>query len=43
MKEETTKSILEESPAEVEPMLDLTDTDEVRKAIVASEILNRKY
>jgi len=22
---------------------DLTDTDEVRKAIIASEILNRKY
>ena len=25
------------------PIPDLTDMDEVRKAIIASEILNRKY
>ena len=25
------------------PVPDLTDMDEVRKAIIASEILNRKY
>ena len=43
MKEKTTKSILEETRAEEEPMLDLSDTEEVRRAILASEILNRKY
>jgi len=25
------------------PLLDLTDTEDVRKAVIASEILNRKY
>jgi hypothetical protein len=25
------------------PLLDLTNTEDVRKAIIASEILNRKY
>ena len=43
MKEKTTNSILEETQAEETPILDLTDTEDVRKAIIASEILNRKY
>jgi hypothetical protein len=25
------------------PLMDLTDAEEIRKAVIASEILNRKY
>ena len=35
MKDETTNN--------TNPVLDVTDLDEVRKAIIAGEILNRKY
>ena len=33
----------DETKNNTNPVLDVTDADEVRKAIIASEILNRKY
>ena len=35
--------MIAEQPAQTQDLLDLTDPEALRKAIVISEILNRKY
>lgn len=39
----TSKQTLDDPTPQRESLFDLQDIDEVRKAIIANEILNRKY